>query len=50
MDEFSLSQRMTAEFLGTLWLVLGGCGGAVLAFRLVHTKPQSTIVRRLADV
>src|SRR5580765_340854 len=31
MDEFSLSQRMTAEFVGTLWLVLGGCGSAVLA-------------------
>src|ERR1043165_6581883 len=31
MDEFSLSQRMTAEFLGTLWLVLGGCGSAVIA-------------------
>lgn len=31
MNEFSLSQRMTAEFLGTLWLVLGGCGSAVLA-------------------
>ena len=22
---------MTAEFVGTLWLVLGGCGSAVLA-------------------
>src|SRR6202008_3677711 len=31
MNEFSLSQRMTAEFLGTLWLVLGGCGSPVLA-------------------
>ena len=31
MNEFSLSQRMTAEFLGTFWLVLGGCGSAVLA-------------------
>ena len=31
MDEYSLSQRITAEFLGTLWLVLGGCGSAVLA-------------------
>lgn len=31
MDEYSLPQRMTAEFLGTLWLVLGGCGSAVLA-------------------
>lgn len=27
----SLSTRMSAEFLGTLWLVLGGCGSAVLA-------------------
>ena len=26
MDEFSLPQRMTAEFLGTLWLVRGVCG------------------------
>jgi aquaporin Z len=31
MNEYSLSQKMTAEFLGTLWLVLGGCGSAVLA-------------------
>ena len=27
----SLSRRLSAEFLGTLWLVLGGCGSAVLA-------------------
>jgi len=26
-----LSKRLTAEFVGTLWLVLGGCGSAVLA-------------------
>src|SRR5215470_1424237 len=31
MNEYSLSQRLTAEFLGTLWLVLGGCGSVVLA-------------------
>ncbi len=31
MNEYSLSQRLTAEFIGTLWLVLGGCGSAVLA-------------------
>ena len=24
-------RRLTAEFIGTLWLVLGGCGSAVLA-------------------
>src|SRR5882724_3328794 len=26
-----LSKRLTAEFIGTAWLVLGGCGSAVLA-------------------
>jgi aquaporin Z len=27
----SLAKRATAEFLGTFWLVFGGCGSAVLA-------------------
>ena len=27
----SLSRRVSAEFIGTLWLVFGGCGSAVLA-------------------
>jgi aquaporin Z len=31
MHEYSLAQKLSAEFLGTLWLVLGGCGSAVLA-------------------
>src|SRR6202790_4307816 len=26
-----MGKRVTAEFIGTLWLVLGGCGSAVLA-------------------
>jgi aquaporin Z len=24
-------KKLVAEFIGTLWLVLGGCGSAVLA-------------------
>ena len=27
----TLTKRLAAEFLGTLWLVLGGCGAAVFA-------------------
>jgi glycerol uptake facilitator-like aquaporin len=27
----SLSRRAAAEFIGTFWFVLGGCGSAVLA-------------------
>jgi aquaporin Z len=27
----SMTQRLTAEFVGTFWLVFGGCGSAVLA-------------------
>src|SRR4051794_21088792 len=26
-----MSKRLTAEFIGTFWLVLGGCGSAVLS-------------------
>src|SRR5262249_23539883 len=31
VNAMSLSKRAAAEFIGTLWLVLGGCGSAVLA-------------------
>ena len=27
----NLSNKLAAEFIGTFWLVLGGCGSAVLA-------------------
>jgi hypothetical protein len=30
-DEVPLSKRAFAKFIGTFWLVFGGCGSAVLA-------------------
>ena len=33
-----LTKRLSAEFLGTLWLVLGGCGSAVLAAKFGTTN------------
>lgn len=32
----ALSKRCGAEFFGTFWLVLGGCGSAVLAAGFPH--------------
>ncbi|HKD69656.1 MAG TPA: aquaporin Z [Candidatus Binataceae bacterium] len=32
----SLQRRLVAEFIGTFWLVLGGCGSAVLAAGFPH--------------
>ena len=31
MATITISKRLAAEFLGTFWLVLGGCGSAVIA-------------------
>ena len=31
LTTYSLSKRAVAELIGTFWLVLGGCGSAVLA-------------------
>lgn len=33
----SLFKRLSAEFIGTFWLVLGGCGSAVLAAKFPET-------------
>ena len=35
----TLTKRATAEFLGTFWLVLGGCGSAVLAAAFPTGEP-----------
>jgi aquaporin Z len=32
----NLSHKLAAEFIGTFWLVLGGCGAAVLAAGIPH--------------
>src|SRR5580698_10281249 len=31
-----LTRKLAAEFIGTFWLVLGGCGSAVLAAAFPH--------------
>lgn len=36
LNQPSLAQRSFAEFIGTFWLVLGGCGSAVLAAAFPH--------------
>jgi hypothetical protein len=30
-ETYTMPQRVAAEFFGTFWLVVGGCGSAVLA-------------------
>lgn len=35
MSAPAMFHRLAAEFIGTMWLVLGGCGSAVLAARFV---------------
>ena len=36
----NLTKRCIAEFLGTFWLVIGGCGSAVLAAAYTETNAQ----------
>ncbi|GAA1378888.1 aquaporin Z [Luteococcus sanguinis] len=37
--QISMKSRLVAEFLGTLWLVFGGAGSAVLAAKVLSTDP-----------
>jgi len=34
-----LAKKFVAEFIGTFWLVFGGCGSAVLAAGFMSTPP-----------
>ncbi|HTG16259.1 MAG TPA: aquaporin Z [Blastocatellia bacterium] len=44
MAQASLSRRVAAEFVGTFWLVFGGCGSAVLAAQFqVSSGPSVNI-------
>ena len=36
----TMMHRLAAEFLGTFWLVLGGCGSAVFAAKFLSNGIQ----------
>ena len=43
-----LTNRLAAEFLGTFWLVLGGCGSAVLAAAFPQRRHRPSSASSLA--
>ncbi|MBX3189903.1 MAG: aquaporin Z [Labilithrix sp.] len=44
MQSYTIMRRATAEILGTFWLVLGGCGAAVLGAKL-NVEGSAGLVR-----
>jgi len=40
MSTVPIAKRVAAEFIGTLWLVFGGCGSAVLAAKFLTDNPN----------
>jgi aquaporin Z len=40
-ENMSLAKKVVAEFIGTFWLVFGGCGSAVLAAGFMSAPPNS---------
>jgi glycerol uptake facilitator-like aquaporin len=43
-----MSARLGAEFIGTFWLVFGGCGRAVIAGRRVRARSLTIRAQWLA--
>jgi len=39
----STPKKLAAEFIGTFWLVLGGCGSAVLAANFPGAGPENSL-------
>ena len=40
-----MMRKLAAEFIGTFWLVLGGCGSAVLAAAFPNSASASPACR-----
>ena len=43
MREPTMLHRLAAEFIGTFWLVLGGCGSAVFAAQFASADGVSSV-------
>ena len=43
MNSSKMSARLGAEFLGTFWLVFGGCGSAVIAAKFISSPDQISV-------
>jgi len=44
-----MTVKLAAEFLGTFWLVLGGCGSSVLAATFSESGSVSSASRSRSD-
>ena len=50
MREPTMLHRLAAEFIGTFWLVFGGCGSAVFAAYVMKSPPiYESLRERMPD-